>query len=143
MMPIAIESLDPENDDVLDDTLIKKLKRNIELISKRHAILKSSTVRKGYLGVIWRYGGNQLAVFRNKPEYISAAKQDAQQIAEQLPTLIDDLGLSEKLVVRYAVHEGKISHASALSLASQWRTLFAQAIIKLEHDLTTVTKDLA
>ena len=144
MMPIAIESLDPENDDVLDDTLIKKLKRNIELISKTPCNIE---VINGTQGGIWGLFGDMVAISwqfsENKPEYISAAKQDAQQIAEQLPTLIDDLGLSEKLVVRYAVHEGKISHASALSLASQWRTLFAQAIIKLEHDLTTATKDLA
>ncbi|HPH05759.1 MAG TPA: CHASE2 domain-containing protein [Methylotenera sp.] len=144
VMPIAIESLDPENDDVLDDTLIKKLKRNIELISKTPCNIE---VINGTQGGIWGLFGDMVAISwqfsENKPEYIAAAKQDAQHIAEQLPTLIEDLGLSEKLVVRYAVHEGKISHASALSLASQWRTLFAQSIIKLEHEQSTATKELA
>lgn len=144
MMPVAIESLDPENDDVLDDILIKKLKRNIELISKTPCNIE---VINGTQGGIWGLFGDMVAISwqfsENKPDYIAAAKQDAQQIAAQLPTLITDLGLSEKLVVRYALHEGKISHASTLSLASQWRTLFAQAIIKLEHDQTNATKDLA
>lgn len=144
MMPIVIERANADNEDVLDDVLIKKLKRNIELVSSTP---NSIEVMHGTQAGIWGLFGDMVAISwqfsENKPEYIAAAKQDAQQIAGQLPTLIENLGLSEELVVRYAVHEGKISHASALSLASQWRTLFAQAIIKLEHDHTAATKDLA
>lgn len=143
MMPIVIESANTENEDVLDDVLIKKLKRNIELISKTPSNIE---VIHGTQAGIWGLFGDMVAISwqfsENKPDYIATAKQDAQLIAEQLPTLIADLGLSEKLVVRYAVHEGTISHASSLSLASQWRTLFAQAIIKLEHDHTNATKDI-
>jgi adenylate cyclase len=80
----------------------------------------------------------------NKPEYAAAAKQDAQAIATELPTLIAELGLPSDTITRYALHEGKLlnqASQTSVSLAAQWRTLFAQAVIKLEHE--NETKDLA
>jgi hypothetical protein len=38
------------------------------------------------------------------------------------------------------LHEGKLLNQVATTLASQWRTLFAQAVIKLEYNNT---EDLA
>ena len=79
----------------------------------------------------------------SKPEYSAAAQQDAAHIAEQLPTLIAHLGLPISTITRYAMHEGKLvnSQNAASTLAAQWRTLFAQAVIKLEHQ--DDMKDLA
>ena len=55
--------------------------------------------------------------------------------------LIEKLGLPIDTITRYALHEGKLVNQTAAALASQWRTLFAQAVIKLEHHESL--KDLA
>ncbi|MGB4812025.1 MAG: CHASE2 domain-containing protein, partial [Methylophilaceae bacterium] len=135
IMPIVIESNNVENKDALDDALLKKLKRSIELISKTPC---SIDVMSGTQAGIWGLFGDMVVInwqfSENKPEYVSAAKLDAQNIASQLTNLVENLGPSEKLLVRYALHEGTISRQTHMpTLASQWRTLFAQAIIELEH----------
>jgi hypothetical protein len=90
---------------------------------------------------IWGLFGDMLVVnwmyADSKKEYEASAKQDAQAISTQLPTLIAGIGLPNNTVTRYALHEGKLVAQSTTnaqpSLASQWRSLFAQAVIKLEH----------
>jgi hypothetical protein len=144
MMPIVIESTDALSNDVLDDALIKKLKRSIELISKTPNYVE---VMNGTQGGIWGLFGDMIVInwqfSENKPDYIAQAKLDAQHIANELPTLVANLGLPNKLVTRYALHEGTINNQSKQLPASQWRTLFAQAIIKLDYYDQAITKDLA
>ena len=79
----------------------------------------------------------------DKPEYAVAAKQDAQAIIAQLSTLIENLGLPKETVTRYTTHEGKLiaNLGTNATLASQWRTIFAQAVIKLEHEDTLATNN--
>jgi CHASE2 domain-containing sensor protein len=135
MMVILVEASEP-----LPDALQTKLERKIELISKTPSAIEGLT---GAQSGIWGLFGDLLVVSwvfaDTKPEYAAAAKQDAQAIAAQLPTLIAELGLPTDTITRYALHEGKLLNQS--SLASQWRTLFAQAVIKLEHE--NDHKDLA
>lgn len=144
MMPIVIESTDALSNDVLDDALIKKLKRSIELISKTPNYVE---VMNGTQGGIWGLFGDMIVInwqfSENKPDYIAQAKLDAQHIANELPTLVANLGLPNKLMTRYALHEGKINNQTHQLPASQWRTLFAQAIIKLDYYDQAITKDLA
>lgn len=144
MMPIVIESTDALSNDVLDDALIKKLKRSIELISKTPNYVE---VMNGTQGGIWGLFGDMIVInwqfSENKPDYIAQAKLDAQHIANELPTLVANLGLPNKLMTRYALHEGTINNQSKQLPASQWRTLFAQAIIKLDYYDQAITKDLA
>ena len=135
MMPILVESNEP-----LSDALLKKLKREIELVSKTPNNIE---ILQGTQSGIWGLFGDMLVVSwvfaDKKAEYGAAAKQDAQTIASQLTTLIANLGLPTSTVTRYALHEGKLLNKTAASLAAQWRTLFAQAVIKLEQN----DKDLA
>ncbi len=135
MMPILVESNEP-----LSDALLKKLKHEIELVSKTPNNIE---ILQGTQSGIWGLFGDMLVVSwvfaDNKAEYGAAAKQDAQTIASQLTTLIANLGLPTSTVTRYALHEGKFLNKTAASLAAQWRTLFAQAVIKLEQN----DKDLA
>jgi adenylate cyclase len=134
IMPILIEASEP-----LSDALLKKIKRSIELASTTPNNIE---ILQGTQSGIWGLFGDMLIVnwmyADNKTEYAEAAKHDAQTIAEQLPTIIANLGLPTNTITRYALHEGKLSNESAslasTSLASQWRTLFAQAVIKLEHE---------
>ena len=129
MMPILVEASEP-----LSDALLKKLKRSIELASTTP---NSIEILQGTQSGIWGLFGDMLLInwmyADSKVEYAAVAKQDALHISSQLPTFIANLGLSPNTITRYALHEGKLSNQIS-SLASQWRTLFAQAVIKLEHE---------
>ena len=129
MMPILIEANEP-----LSVALFKKLKRSIELTSTTP---NSIEILQGTQSGIWGLFGDMLLInwmyADNNAEYATVAKQDALHISSQLPTFITNLGLPTKTVTRYALHEGKLSNQTS-SLASQWRTLFAQAVIKLEQE---------
>ncbi len=141
LMPILVEASEP-----LGDALLKKLKRSIELASTTPNNIE---ILQGTQSGVWGLFGDMLLInwmyADDKVEYGVAAKQDAQTIAQQLPTFIAKLGLPDNTVIRCALHDGKLSHEAASlashSLASQWRTLFAQAVIKLEHQDSR--KDLA
>jgi len=136
IMPILVESQEP-----LGDSLLKKLKRNIELISTTP---NSIEFMHGTQSGIWGLFGDIMIVSwlyaDDKPEYAIAAKQDAQNIIALLPTLIKNLGLPIETSTRYTMHDGKLIRnlGANATLASQWRTLFAQAVIKLEHEDTLV-----
>ena len=129
MMPILVEANEP-----LSDALLKKLKRNIELTSTTP---NSIEILQGTQSGIWGLFGDMLLInwmyADSKAEYAAVAKQDALQISSQLPTFIANCGLPTSTVTRYALHEGKLNNQTS-NLASQWRTLFAQAVIKLEHE---------
>ena len=152
IMPVLIEANEP-----LTDALQKKLKRSIELTRKSPNNIE---ILQGTQSGIWGLFGDMLIVSWMysdlKLEYAAAAKQDALNICSQLPTLIQNLGLPNNTIMRYALHEGKLVNQSNINLtspnltslnltshnlASQWRTLFAQAVIKLENH--NLTKDLA
>ena len=139
VMPILVEA-----SEALSDALLKKLKREIELASKSPNTIE---ILSGTQSGIWGLFGDMVVVSwlfaDSKAEYSAAAQQDAAHIAQQLPTLIAHLGLPISTVTRYALHEGKLVNSpnAASSLASQWRSLFAQAVIKLEHQ--DDMKDLA
>lgn len=151
IMPVLVEALEP-----LSDALLKKLKREIELSSKTP---NSIEILHGTQSGIWGLFGDMLVVSwmyaDNKKEYEESAKQDAQALSAQLSTLIANIGLPNNTVTRYALHEGTLVNQTGVnqtsanqsaassqpSLASQWRSLFAQAVIKLEHQKDL--KDLA
>jgi adenylate cyclase len=127
IMPILVESKEP-----LGDAMLKKLKRQIELsclTPNNVDILKSS--QSGIWGlfgdmaiVSWTYAETQ-------EEYAKQAKLDADQLAEKLSAILKNIGLPGDTQVHYAMHQGGL--ASDKPLANQWRSLFAQAILKLEH----------
>ena len=129
IMPILVEANEP-----LPDALQTKLERKIELIAKTPCTIEGLA---GTQSGIWGLFGDMIVVSwvfsGDKPEYAAAAKQDAQTIASQLTTLILELGLPTNTATRYALHEGKLVNQQTATLASQWRSLFAQAVIKLEH----------
>ena len=127
IMPILVESKEP-----LGDALLKKLKRQIEISCRTPNnvdVLKSS--QSGIWGlfgdmavVSWTYAEAQ-------EEYAKQAKLDADQLAEKLSAILKNIGLPGDTQVHYAMHQGGL--AGDKPLDKQWRTLFAQAILKLEH----------
>ena len=139
MLPILVEAEEP-----LSDALLKKLKRELELTSKSPNNIE---VLQGTQSGIWGLFGDMVIISwvfaDSKPEYSATANNDAQQIAAQLPTIIAHLGLPNNTAMRYAMHTGKLINTNKATLAAQWRTLFAQAVIKLEHGHHESMKDLA
>jgi adenylate cyclase len=126
LMPIVIES--PET---LGDAVMKLVRKEIESASRAP---NQTDILVGTQSGIWGLFGDLVIVsWQYKPEtvYREAAAQDAQQLAAQLPTLLDKLHLPDKPSIRYGMHQGKIAN-QAEQLAAQWRILFAQAIIQLE-----------
>ena len=127
IMPILVESKEP-----LGDTLLKKLRRHIELTSRTPS---SVDALKSTQSGIWGLFGDMVIVSwtyaETHEEYAQQAKQDADHLAGQLSTLLTSVGLPDDTQVRYTLHKGGL--ASDKPLANQWRSLFAQAIIKLEH----------
>jgi len=132
LLPLIVESKEP-----LGDPLLKKLKRGIELVSQTP---NNVEFMQGTQSGIWGLLGDMVVVSwvysDDKPEYAEAAQADAQNILAQLPTLIVGLGLPKQTPIRYTTHTGKLvgNLGENATLASQWRTLFAQAIIKLDYE---------
>lgn len=127
IMPILVESPEP-----LSDATLKKLKRKIELGSRTPS---SVEILRGTQSGIWGLFGDMVIVSwtyaETHEEYAKQAKQDADQLATQLPKLVTSLGLPGDTQVRYTLHDGGL--VKEKPMASQWRILFAQAILKLEH----------
>jgi len=140
IMPILVES-----SEALSPAMLKKLKREIELNSKSPNSIEAI---HGTQSGIWGLFGDMIVVSwmyaNNKPEYAETAHKDATQLAEKLPNLIVHCGLPDTTLTRYTLHAGSLVQSqaqssaqlqttdSAISLASQWRILFAQAVIQLE-----------
>ena len=127
IMPILIESKEP-----LGDALLKKLKRQIELSCRTP---NSIDVLKGSQSGIWGLFGDMVVVSWNysetQEEFAQQAKLDADQLADKLSAILKNVGLPGDTQVHYAMHKGGL--AGDRPLANQWRSLFAQAILKLEH----------
>lgn len=136
-----------ESDEPLGDMLMKKLKRKLELTSTTPNVIE---VLLGTQTGIWGLFGDMVIVSwmysDEKPEYKTTALQDAQRMMDSLHEHVESLGLPKQTVIRYATHEGKLLQsnlpANSQTLAAQWRTLFAQLIIQLEHGHRTETKEI-
>jgi uncharacterized protein (UPF0147 family) len=58
-------------------------------------------------------------------------KQDANQLGVLLKKLSQEIGMPKDIAVRYTQHTGILNAERPMD--SQWRVLFAQAIIKLDN----------
>ena len=136
IMPIIVESKEP-----LGDTLLKKLRRQIELASQTPS---SVDALKSTQSGIWGLFGDMVIVSwtyaETHKDYAQEARQDAEQLAGKLSGLLTDMGLPDDTQVRYTLHNGVL--VGDQSLDKQWRSLFAQAILKLEHLEAEISKPL-
>jgi hypothetical protein len=127
LMPVLVESTEP-----LGDAMLKKLRRQLELACSTPNDVETL---KGAQSGIWGLFGDMVVVSwvyaDTQQEYATLAKQDASNLATRLPEIISNIGLPASTPVRYTIHEGKLTGDG--QQASQWRALFAQAILKLEH----------
>lgn len=128
MMLILVESAE-----ALNDATLKKIKRNIELTSKTPNNIEFI---RGTQSGIWGLFGDMLVVTwtyaDSQTDYSKAANDDAAQLSTHLSHIISSSGLPSDTQTRYTLHEASLS--ADFSVAKQWRSLFAQAVIKLENE---------
>jgi len=126
LMPIAIESQVS-----LSDNMLKKFKNKIEDQLQQPATVEFlKGTQSGIWGLLsdmvvisWAYTANNESEAKN-------AQHDATQLGLQLNTLLQNSGMPDDAVVRYTQHVGTLN--TDKPMASQWRGLFAQAVIKLD-----------
>lgn len=130
LMPVQIVSAEP-----LGDALMKKLRREIATIGTRQ---KHVATLKGIQQGIWGLFGDMLVIGwtcdRNDPAAVKEIRAEAALVAEHLPALLAELGLPPQTGLRHVLCEGGLDAGHGLD--SQWRGLFAQALLKLEHAYT-------
>ncbi len=126
LMPIMIESKES-----LSDGMLKKLQHKIEQQLQQPATVE---ILKGTQSGIWGLFSDMMTVswaYPHDDEAIAAkAQQDATQLGQQLKALLQSAGMPDDTAVRYTQHFGTLN--TDKPMASQWRGLFAQAIIKLD-----------
>lgn len=136
-MPLLIEDLT----EPLSDRTIRKAKHFINKKSKTPCTIAAV---KGIQHDIWASISDMLiitwAVSTKNPAYLDSAKQDADNIEQQLPELLKAIRFKSEANARCAVYEGALdlSPSAKHSVASQWRAILANAILALEG-LTTHT----
>jgi CHASE2 domain-containing sensor protein len=127
LMPILIESAEP-----LGDVMLKKLRFEVENMGTSPMNVE---IMKGTQGGIWGLFGDMLLVRWTFPadmvDQEADIRRDSAEIAEKLSGVVSRSGLPAGTGFRHALHEGTL--AGDLALAPQWRTMFAQAVLKLEH----------
>jgi len=126
LMPIIIESRFP-----FTDSMLKKLRHAIEQQLHRPATVE---FLKGTQSGIWGLFSDMIVVSwayeHDSSNEAAEVQQDASRLGSQLQQLLRNSGMPDDVVVRYAEHIGALN--TEKPMASQWRGLFAQAIIKLD-----------
>ncbi len=126
LMPIIIESQFP-----FTDSMLKKLRHTIELQLQRPATVE---FLKGTQSGIWGLFSDMIVVSwayaHDDNDEAAKVQQDASALGAQLSHLLQNSGMPDDVMVRYTQHIGALN--TEKPMASQWRGLFAQAVIKLD-----------
>ena len=126
LMPIVILSKES-----LSDGMLKKLQQQVE---QQCTLPATVEFLKGTQSGIWGLFTDMLMVnwAYHHDDATEAAKvaQDAEQLGLQLKSLLLNAGMPTDTSVRYTQHVGVLNAEKPLD--SQWRGLFAQAVIKLD-----------
>jgi adenylate cyclase len=126
MMPIIIEGKES-----LGDGLLKKLQQKIE---QQCHLPVTVEILKGTQSGIWGLFSDMITVswaYRHDDEdEAEKVTQEATQLGSKLRKLLRNTGMPSDTDLRYTQYIGALN--AEHPMASQWRGLFAQAIIKLD-----------
>ena len=127
LMPVLIASPEP-----LGEGTLKKVRGELLGIGE---VPKNVESLKGIQSGIWGLFGDMLVIrwtcAHDNTAQANRIRQEATTISEQLAMVLRRAGVPANVDAHHALHEGLLSGDKPL--APQWRTLFAQAILKLEH----------
>lgn len=130
LMPILIESRESFTDAMLK-TLQHRIAQRCATLSNTPATVE---VLKGTQSGIWGLFSDMLTVSWAYPHDDARISEkvsgDAAQLGMQLKSLLQETGMPKDTAVRYVIHTGTLNANKPMD--SQWRGLFAQAIIKLD-----------
>ena len=141
LMPINIEAKES-----LTDNMLKKLQQALQQRCQQQATVE---ILKGTQSGIWGLFSDIITISwafdSNDVAQTAQVKADAEQLGLQLKSILQSLGMPKNTGVRYVHHIGHIGHigheeslnnptskVQSSQLTSQWRGLFAQAILKLD-----------
>jgi adenylate cyclase len=126
LMPILIESEVP-----FSDSTLKKLQNNI---LQRCTLPVTVEILKGTQSGIWGLFGDMITVnwayAHDNAAEAEKVNNDATQLGLHLKTILQNTSMPNDTSVRYVLHTGILNTEKPMD--SQWRGLFAQAIIKLD-----------
>ena len=126
LMPILIKSEIP-----FSDSMLKTLQNKITRLCTLPATVE---VLKGTQSGIWGLFSDMITVSwaysSGHAEEAEKVKNDATQLGLQLKNLLQNTGMPDNTTVRYVQHTGVLNAEKPMD--SQWRCLFAQAILKLD-----------
>ena len=126
LMPIVIDSEVP-----FSDSMLKMLQNNI---TQRCTLPATVERLKGTQSGIWGLFTDMITVSwayqHDNAIEAEKVKADATHLGLQLKTILQNTGMPNDTTVRYIQHTGVLNAEKAMD--SQWRGLFAQAIIKLD-----------
>ena len=129
LMPLLVDAAEP-----LGDAVLKKLRREIETSSE---LPLQVSIVKGVQAGIWGLFSDMLLLSwssaPDNPQEQARARQEAERLAHEFDAMRARIGLPASTLMRHVVHAGTLD--SAQPLASQWRILLAQAVLKLEEML--------
>jgi adenylate cyclase len=135
LMPVRIASPEP-----LGEGTLKKIRAELLQLGQ---VGKSVEYVKGIQSGIWGLFSDMLVIRWTCPHENAAQaeriRQDAGYIAQQLPDVLRRAGVPTGIEARSTLHEGVLSGDQPLG--PQWRSLFSQAILKLEHMQQDKDKD--
>lgn len=134
LMPIRVESSTPWS-----DKLRRRFKRQLELQSTTpNTVDVMRGTQAGVFGLFAEMAVVSWSYAETKADYAAQAREDASQLAQKLPAILQAIGLPRETPVRHVQHEGAFT--TGRPIPSQWRGLFAQALIQMEHT-PAVTSD--
>jgi adenylate cyclase len=122
LMPLLLESPHP-----LGDAALKHIRRAVEI---QPGLARNVEVLKGTQSGVWGLFADMLVV-----TWVSGndddIRQDAERLIENMPSILKKQGIPATMTLRHTLHHGILDGSQ--DAARQWRTLFAQAVLKLDH----------
>lgn len=124
MMLIVIESEEP-----LSDSLLKRIQHQIQTQCTQPTSIE---ILKGTQSGIWGLFGDMLVInWIYNTDNQAAVEADATQLANKRMQLVTAIGIPISTQVRYSFHHATLDPTQVV--ANQWRCLFAQTVLKLDH----------
>jgi hypothetical protein len=115
----------------LGEPVLRKIRRELEI---EPGCTRNVEVLKGAHAGFWGLFGEMLLVSWRGDDATTEAPRDVRHLLDRLPMLLRQAGVPTQVNIRHALQDATLD--STKPAAPQWRSLFAQAILKLEQQGT-------
>ncbi len=115
----------------LGDAVMLKLRRALE---NEPGCTRTVEILKGVHAGTWALFG-EILLINWRDANAEKAPEDVLRLIDRLPELLKQAGVPSKINIRHALQQTVLDHEKPA--APQWRSLFAQAVLKLEQGSNT------